>query len=429
MRTLIAVVVVMLSGCGDPAAGLPEPTATAVGTAVGAPTSAMIGPAGGTVKTPDGRLSVKIPAGALSADTTISIQPITNTSHGARGLAYELLPDGQTFSTPAELTLAYADEDVAGSAPEFLTWAVQTEGGLWEVQHSTLDAAARTLTVATTHFSHWSPGVDLEIIPSIARVKVGTQRRFEVLMCSIRPLGRDSDGVSHSRFACTRTSTSFASRVLGPWMVDGIVGGNTTLGTVSGPELVDYKAPNKVPNPDTVFLSAKVTAYDGGIAAPLGVRVRLVEAGTTYGGRYEFSQQYANDMTVTGSADFVWTPMRDEGDVIHYTASTSLVNAHIVVNDCDPVDQVLPTTDSEFVLYTASNVAFPRQYHFNAATEATINLRCGTPRATISRATAVVLTGGLCQPPPFASFTDEARLAFSESCQTSTASWSFDALD
>ena len=77
------------------------------------------------------------------------------------------------FSVPAELKLALTDEDLVGTAPEFLSWGVQTAEGLWEVQDSTVDAAARTLSVATTHFSRWSVSTDLEVIPSIAKVKTG----------------------------------------------------------------------------------------------------------------------------------------------------------------------------------------------------------------------------------------------------------------
>lgn len=246
---VLGMVAVVLGACADPAEGLPEPTATAIGTPVGMPVSAMIGPAGGTVKTADNRLSVKIPAGALSADTTITLQPITNTSHGARGLAYELLPDGQTFSTPVELALTYADEDLAGSGPEFLSWAVQTADGLWEVQDSTLDPTARTLTVATTHFSRWSPGIDLEIFPSISTQRTGTQKRFVVQMCSFRPLGRDAQGRSHSRFACSPASTSFASRTLGPWMVDGIAGGTPPWAPSPGLSSSTTRRPTRCPTP------------------------------------------------------------------------------------------------------------------------------------------------------------------------------------
>src|SRR5204863_9094362 len=60
------------TGSGDP----PEPSP--VGVPAGDVVSASLGAAGGTASSADGRISVTIPAGALSADTPIGIQPITN---------------------------------------------------------------------------------------------------------------------------------------------------------------------------------------------------------------------------------------------------------------------------------------------------------------------------------------------------------------
>ena len=119
-------------------------------------------------------------------------------------------------------------------------------------------------------------------------------------MCSLRMLGRDVFGKSRFRFKCTPASTSFAANALGPWMIDGIAGGNSTLGTISGPELVDYKAPEQVPSPDTVIASTQVTASDGTISAPLKMRIRIVPAGLAYSGRYDFTQVYGGDLTITG---------------------------------------------------------------------------------------------------------------------------------
>ena len=69
------------TGGGAPSAA----TATAVGSATGSASSATIGAAGGSLSAPDGRLALTIPAGALAADTVISIQPYTNLAHGRTG--------------------------------------------------------------------------------------------------------------------------------------------------------------------------------------------------------------------------------------------------------------------------------------------------------------------------------------------------------
>src|SRR5438045_1326293 len=51
---------------------------TAIGTPIGSPVTKIIGAAGGTIISADGRAELNIPAGALSSDLAISIQPITN---------------------------------------------------------------------------------------------------------------------------------------------------------------------------------------------------------------------------------------------------------------------------------------------------------------------------------------------------------------
>ena len=88
-----------------------------------------IGAGGGSVATPDGRIAVTIPAGALAANTLISIQPLTNTAHGKIGAAYRLTPDDQIFLMPVTIAFTYTDEEVAGSAAEFLGAAFQTAAG------------------------------------------------------------------------------------------------------------------------------------------------------------------------------------------------------------------------------------------------------------------------------------------------------------
>jgi hypothetical protein len=72
----------------------------------GATVSQMVGPDGGVISTPEGVVLV-IPAGALGADTEVSITPIVGGLAGAVSDAFEIGPDGTQFAIPAELTLAF----------------------------------------------------------------------------------------------------------------------------------------------------------------------------------------------------------------------------------------------------------------------------------------------------------------------------------
>lgn len=76
------------------------------GSSSAAPTTASktIGAAGGTV-TLTGGAAVQIPAGALAADTTVTVAQLATPPAGAVGAAYDLGPSGTTFSQPVTVSL------------------------------------------------------------------------------------------------------------------------------------------------------------------------------------------------------------------------------------------------------------------------------------------------------------------------------------
>ena len=73
---------------------------TDVGTPTGPATMKSIGPAGGSISSPDGRITVNVPPNDVPGDVQFSIQPITNQAQGGLGNAYRLEPNGQKFTTP-----------------------------------------------------------------------------------------------------------------------------------------------------------------------------------------------------------------------------------------------------------------------------------------------------------------------------------------
>src|SRR5687768_15033479 len=74
-----------------------EPELTAKGQPVGLPVTKSIDASGGTLSSPDGKLTITVPAGTVSSATTFSIQPITNTLQDNKP-AYRLLPEGITLA-------------------------------------------------------------------------------------------------------------------------------------------------------------------------------------------------------------------------------------------------------------------------------------------------------------------------------------------
>ncbi|GAA4467391.1 hypothetical protein GCM10023189_50990 [Nibrella saemangeumensis] len=128
-----------------------------VGEPLGALISKSIGPEGGIVASPDGRVSLTIPAGALKATTTISIQPITSTAPSRIGNGFRFSPHGQTFDKPVTITMAYEPDSLSSGQPQVLQIAYQNSKGIWEtVDAVTVNERAHTVSVLTTHFSDYS---------------------------------------------------------------------------------------------------------------------------------------------------------------------------------------------------------------------------------------------------------------------------------
>lgn len=241
-------------------AGGPQPAPTAVGVATGAAVSASIGAAGGRVSSGDGRVVLDIPAGALAADTAISMQPITNLAHGGRGAAYRLSPEGQTFLKPVKLSFAYTDLDLQGTAAEVLGAAFQTAGGHWQwAGKPTIDSAARTVSVTTSHFSDWSMVFGLNLLPKSKTIKPKASLGLQVVMCYAPP----SAEVTPLGYKCADGADATMQPDARDWAVNGRVGGGS-YGTVSGNGTgATYVAPDFEPVPASVAVSVKVRDLNG----------------------------------------------------------------------------------------------------------------------------------------------------------------------
>jgi len=336
---------------------IPTPVATPVGVATGSATSATIGAAGGTVSAPDGKIALTIPAGALASNTVISIQPLTNMAHGKIGAAYRLTPDGQTFLTPVTLTFPYTDQDLLGTAVEVLGAAYQTADGYWHwAGDATVDTAAKTVSIASSHFTDMSLVRGLQIRPPSKTVKVNGSVGLRVVGCyapadtipgtELVPLGYDCD------IGAGRPIVNPVSE----WSVNG---GRAGYGTVSGSgSTATYTAPAFEPIPNPVTVSARVDWGARGTALLVSI---ITIAEDSWTGTASGVDPPTNE---TGTADVTWTLDRIVDNIAVFLP-TGTVRISRLQEPCtytfNPSSHALdPSTDGRLVIDYNTN---PPTYH------------------------------------------------------------------
>lgn len=215
---------------------------TEVGTPEGDKIAKNIGPAGGTLTSADGRMTLTVPANALTETIPFSMQPITNKAGGGLGLAYRLEPDGRTFATPLQISVRYDEKDLEGTIPQAMSIAYQDEKRTWHAQRAKLDEAAKTLTVAVTHFTDYAFLSRMKMSPTKATLRPGETQVLTLVHCrNPTLLGRVL-----SRPQTCESTEWFNEDV---WEVQG-------PGTVesAGPSTAVYTAPGRKPTPNVAHV-------------------------------------------------------------------------------------------------------------------------------------------------------------------------------
>ena len=235
------------------------PVATPVGVPNADPSSQLIDSKGGSLSTSDGRFTLTIPPGAVSAPTNFTIQPLTNQAYGGIGSAYDLGPEGISLAAPATLSF-HIPSPQAGAA-----YGVAFQDGQqrWQlVDGATFDATSTIISANVSHFSTWSLVVGIQLTPLAAAVLPGKTVQLTVISC-VKPASSDpQQGFSKFLFECAPDPQSVLPAT---WAVNGITGGNATSGTVAGTNSgATYTAPSKAPNPTTV--AVYVEALDESLA-------------------------------------------------------------------------------------------------------------------------------------------------------------------
>lgn len=357
-----ATLVLALVGCGGssddekepepPAPPAPkiEPAVTQSGTPNGDPASASLNNAGGSLTSPDGKLTITVPEGALSEPTTLSIQPITNGAPASHGPAYRLLPDGQAFAKPVTLTFHYTDDDVAGSAPQLLGVATHLSDGTWQaIGGPQIDEAAHTVSISTSHFSDWSTFSGLKLFPSSGTVMVNKTKELSIRYCTASGghYGITPTGETGYLYNCDQVVDPNKPEELNgiiplvhdgdptwkvlSWAANGVDGGNSTVGRISNQGV--YTAPASAPKSNPVAVSVKLQAPYWPINLLLVSNIKVVDDAVTYTGSVSGTlHQVAADGTTyetTISANNIRLT-RDEflpGDLSHYALNSGTVTS------------------------------------------------------------------------------------------------------
>ncbi|MCH5720185.1 hypothetical protein [Niabella hibiscisoli] len=253
---------------------------TPKGTAKGSAYTQQVGAGGGRVQSPDGQITIDIPAGALAANTTIGIQPISNEAPLGAGNGYRLTPEGTSFAKPVTITMKYGQ----GLQPGLSWITTQKSDGSWlGCRNTVTDETAQTLSVSTTHFSDWVTGklIDFRLSPEKAVVKTKGQVQLYVngFAKSKGTAQEDAEGLAPLKPLYPKNTADDDLAPL-PQITD--------LGTLleqnnhyrlsfkqwrlspasgslkaSGSKAV-YTAPDKVPNPNTVTVSVDIEATNAG---------------------------------------------------------------------------------------------------------------------------------------------------------------------
>jgi hypothetical protein len=234
---------------------------TPQGNVFGKAVSLDIGAGGGMIQSEDGRLQLHFPKGALAGNTSISLQPQTNTMPAGRGTGYRLEPSGTTFNQPVKVVMRYDEADFKGTSKEMISLALQNNNGQWtNVKNVSFDTVGKTITGFIRHFSSLVVYQKASLVPKQAIVKVSEQHLFAIHMFTTVQDFDDADIWEIDYRLVLYEDGFFDTKDLPVWRVNGIKNGNAAVGTIqtANDGWATYTAPPDIPGDNPVTMSVEM---------------------------------------------------------------------------------------------------------------------------------------------------------------------------
>ena len=240
------------------------PDSTAIGLPDGKSISKEIGPQGGTIISDDGKIELIFSAGALGANTTISIQPTTNHAPNGTGKAYSLEPSGIRFKEPVQVIFHYSDEESDICPPDLMGLGLQNDKGKWTFfDYDEVDSTRRVLKGFIHHFSFFTNVNKLQLEVDKKEIRASDSATIVLVDLSAK-----IDTAGHRGAAILFRDDPLQ------WSVNGIRDGDKSVGTVQTvlPEMsiirrtgkfvfVSYTAPDFLPKKNPVTVAVNIFLY------------------------------------------------------------------------------------------------------------------------------------------------------------------------
>ncbi|MBN1946590.1 MAG: hypothetical protein JW797_13025 [Bradymonadales bacterium] len=162
---LIASLLLSLAGCTQPSPDYRSPQG------LGEVSLATVGSEGGSISSPDGRLTIAIPPGALASETVLMLSSSSIAAGGNLGPAYEASPEGLLFTLPVTVIYRFDSTLIGATPPQSLMVATLANGTWSPLGTGGVDLDSLSAWGLTTHFSVFgltSAVVDLDPAPDAA---------------------------------------------------------------------------------------------------------------------------------------------------------------------------------------------------------------------------------------------------------------------